>query len=252
MTMMGKLYLVSIGPGALDMISPRASEALKKCAIIIGHKLYLELISPLIQEKEKISTPWGGEIERVDMAIQKAQEGNNVSLISSGDIGVYGLGGLAIERLEKADLEIEYEIIPGITAANACAAILGAPLSHDFLTLSLSDLLVPREIILKRAESAGAGGFVSVLYNVQSSKRKDLIYEVLNKFKPHRPLKTPCGIVSNAFRSDEKSSIVLFEELFSIQFDMLTTLIVGNDATQIIRNRLVTERGYSAKNIPGE
>lgn len=249
---MGKLYLVSIGPGALDMIPPRASNALKESAIIIGHKLYLDLINPLIQGKDQIATPWGGEIERVDMAIKKTAEGNNVCLISSGDIGVYGLGGLAIERLGETDLKIDYEVIPGVTAANACAAILGAPLAHDYLTLSLSDLLVPRETILKRAESAGTGGFVSVLYNVQSAKRKELIYEVLGKFRPHRAPQTPCGVVSNAFRPDEKSSIVTFEDLFSMQFDMLTTLIIGNDATKVIRNRLVTERGYPVKTIPGE
>ena len=251
---MGKLYLVSIGPGALDMITPRACEALKKCQIIIGHQLYLDLIQTLIQDKIQIATPWGDEIERVDMAINKTIEGNDVSLISSGDIGIYGLGGLALERLGENNLEINYEIIPGITSANACASILGAPLAHDFLTLSLSDLLVPKKTILKRAEFAGKGGFVSVLYNVQSSKRKELVYEVLGKFKPYRSPRTPCGVVSNAFRPDEKSRILAFEDLFSIQFDMLTTLVLGNDATRVVQNKLVTQRGYSFKatsdNVP--
>ncbi|MBT5549269.1 MAG: precorrin-3B C(17)-methyltransferase [Nitrospina sp.] len=242
---MGKLYLVSIGPGALDMIIPRACEALKKCEIIIGHQLYLDLIHPLIADKKQIANPWGKEIERVDLAIQKTVEGNNVGLISSGDIGVYGLGGLALERLSEKNLEIDYEIIPGITSANACASILGAPLAHDFLTLSLSDLLVPKETILKRATSAAEGGFVSVLYNVQSSKRKELVYEVLKKFRPHRSPDTPCGIVSNAFRAEEKNQIVAFENLFSMQFDMLTTLVLGNDATRVVQNKMVTQRGYS-------
>ncbi len=245
---MGKLYLVSIGPGALDMITPRASEALKKCQIIIGHQLYLDLIQTLIPGKNQIATPWGSEIERVDLAIQKTIEGNNVSLISSGDTGVYGLGGPALEKLGENDLAIDYEIIPGVTSANACASILGAPLAHDFLTLSLSDLLVPKETILKRAEHAGEGGFVSVLYNVQSSKRKELVYEVLDKFKPHRAAQTPCGVVSNAFRSNEKSNIVGFQDLFSMRFDMLTTLVLGNDATRVVKNKLLTQRGYTFKN----
>ncbi|MBT5471558.1 MAG: precorrin-3B C(17)-methyltransferase, partial [Nitrospina sp.] len=176
---MGKLYLVSIGPGALDLIVPRASEALKNSDVVIGHQLYLDLIHTLIKDKPQIATPWGGEIERVDMAINKALDGKTVSLISSGDIGVYALAGLALERLESNEIKLDFEIIPGVTSANACASILGAPLAHDFLTLSLSDLLVPRETILERAESAGKGGFVSVLYNVQSSKRKELVYEVL-------------------------------------------------------------------------
>jgi cobalt-factor III methyltransferase len=245
---MGKLYLVSIGPGALDMITPRACEALKKCEIIIGHQLYLDLIQTLITDKTHIASPWGKEIERVDLAINKAQEGNNVSLISSGDIGIYGLGGLALERLNDNNLKIDFEIIPGVTSANACASILGAPLAHDFLTLSLSDLLVPKETILKRAEAAGTGGFVSVLYNVQSSKRKELVYEVLEKFRPHRSPETPCGVVSNAFRPEENSQIVAFKDLFSMQFDMLTTLVLGNDATRIVQNKMVTQRGYSFKN----
>jgi precorrin-3B C17-methyltransferase len=242
---MSKLYLVSIGPGALDLITPRASEALKKSEIIIGHQLYLDLIQPLIADKIQIASPWGKEIERVDLAINKTIEGNNVSLISSGDIGVYGLGGLYLERLGENNLDINYEMIPGITSANACASILGAPLAHDFMTLSLSDLLVPKATILERAESAGKGGFVSVLYNVQSSKRKELVYEVLEKFRPHRSPQTPCGIVSNAFRPDEKSQIVTFENLFSMQFDMLTTVVLGNNATKIVKNKLVTQRGYS-------
>ncbi|MFP6637428.1 MAG: precorrin-3B C(17)-methyltransferase [Nitrospinaceae bacterium] len=245
---MSKLYLVSIGPGALDLITPRACEALRKCEIIIGHQLYLDLIQTLIPDKEQIASPWGKEIERVDLAINKVKEGSNVSLISSGDIGVYALGGLALERLGENNLEINYEIIPGITSANACASILGAPLSHDFLTLSLSDLLVPKETILERAEAAGKGGFVSVLYNVQSPKRQELVYQVMEKFRPHRSPQTPCGVVSNAFRPNEKSQIVTFENLFLMQFDMLTTIILGNDATRIVHNRLVTQRGYSFKN----
>lgn len=245
---MSKLYLVSIGPGALDMITPRASEALKKCETIIGHQLYLDLIHPLIHDKDQIATQWGQEIERVDLAIEKTVEGKVVGLISSGDIGVYALGGLALERLEEKNIDLDYEIIPGVTSANACASILGAPLAHDFLTLSLSDLLVPKTTILERAESAGKGGFVSVLYNVQSSKRKDLVYEVLEKFKPYREPLTPCGIVSNAFRPEEKSQIVSFKDLFAMQFDMLTTIVLGNDATRVIKNKMVTQRGYSFKN----
>ena len=240
---MNKLYLVSIGPGALDMIPPRATEALKKSKIIIGHQLYLDLIQPLIKEKIQISNSWGEEIERVDQAIHKVMEGNTVSLISSGDIGVYGLGGLTFERIDEKKIDVE--IIPGVTSANACASILGAPLAHDFLTLSLSDLLVSRQTILERAEAAGKGGFVSVLYNVQSAKRKELVYEVLNRFQPYRNPLTPCGVVSNAFRPKEKSQIVNFKELFSMQFDMLTTIILGNEATHAVQNKLVTRRGYS-------
>ena len=245
---MGKLYLVSIGPGAIDMIIPRASEALKNSDVIIGHQLYLDLIQPLIEKKEQIASPWGQEIERVDLSIKKTKEGKRVSLISSGDIGVYALGGLALERLGENKQKVDFEIIPGVTSANACASILGAPLAHDFLTLSLSDLLVPRETILERAEAGGKGGFVSVLYNVQSSKRKKFIYEVLEKFKPYRLSQTPCGVVSNAFRQNEKKQIVAFEDLFSMQFDMLTTIVLGNDATRVIQNKMVTERGYS--NVP--
>ena len=240
---MGKLYLVSTGPGAIDMIVPRAVRALEESSIVVGHQLYLDLIQPLINGKRQLSTPLGQEIERVDMAIQQSQE-NTVSLISSGDSGVYGLAGLAFERVRQQGIVLDMEVIPGVTSATASASLLGAPLSHDFVALSLSDILVPREMILKRAESACAGDFVSVLYNVQSAKRKGLIYEVLEKFKVGRGATTPCGVVTNAYRSGEKHQIVDFEELFTMNFDMLTTLVIGNSATVVYQDRMITQRGY--------
>lgn len=241
---MGKLYLVSTGPGALDMIVPRAIRALESSSVIVGHQLYLDLIQPLIKGKQQLSTPLGQEIERVDIAIQKSMEENTVSLISSGDSGVYGLAGLAFERLRQQGLMIDVEVIPGVTSATASASLLGAPLSHDFVALSLSDILVPRETILKRAESACAGDFVTVLYNVQSARRQGLIYEVLEKFKPGRSPKTPCGVVVNAYRPGEKHHIAAFAELFTMNFDMLTTLVIGNSATFVYQDRMVTQRGY--------
>lgn len=241
---MSKLYLVSTGPGAIDLIVPRAIRALEASSIIVGHQLYLDLIKPLIEGKVQLSTPLGQEIERVDMSIQKTIEGNAVSLISSGDSGVYGLAGLAFERLRQRGLLIDVEVVPGVTSATACASILGAPLSHDFVALSLSDILVPREMILKRAEGASAGDFVTVLYNVQSAKRQGLIYEVLEKFKPGKFPKTPCGVVTNAYRDGETHQIVSFEELCSMSFDMLTTLVIGNSATVVYQDRMITQRGY--------
>jgi precorrin-3B C17-methyltransferase len=240
---MGKLYLVSTGPGALDLIVPRAVRALESSSIIIGHQLYLDLIQPLIAGKQQLSTPLGQELERVDIAIEKSRE-NTVSLISSGDSGVYGLAGLAFERLRQQGATIDVEVIPGVTSATASASLLGAPLSHDFVALSLSDILVPRETILKRAVSACAGDFVTVLYNVQSARRQGLIYEVLEKLRVGRDSKTPCGVVTNAYRPGEKHQIVAFEELFAMNFDMLTTLVIGNSATVVYQGRMITQRGY--------
>ncbi len=249
---MGKLFLVSIGPGSIDLIVPRAKSAIENSEVIVGHQRYLDLIKPLLNNQTLIARDWGSEIERVDLAIQETLEDRVVSLISSGDIGIYGLGGLALERLENLTEEIQWELIPGITSANACASLLGAPLALDFLVLSLSDLMVPRETILKRAEHAGMGDFVSVLYNVQSKNRKNLIYEVLEKFKPYRSPDTPCGVVRNAYRSDENHQIVKFEDLFSMEFDMLTTLTIGNGSTYNKQNRMITRRGYTEKNGQGE
>ena len=240
---MGKLYLVSTGPGAIDLIVPRAVRALETSSIVVGHQLYLDLIQPLIKGKQQLSTPLGQEVERVDLAIQNSRE-NTVSLISRGDSRVYGLAALAFERLRQQGVIIDLEVSPGLTSATASASLLGAPLSHDFVALSLSDILAPREVILKRAESACAGDFVSVLYNIQSARRQGLIYEVLEKFKVGRNGKTPCGVVTNAYRPGEKHQIVAFEELFSMSFDMLTTLVIGNSATVVYQNRMITRRGY--------
>jgi len=245
---MSKLYLVSIGPGDLDLIVPRAQSALQNSSVIIGHQLYLDLIAQIIKDKETISTPLGQELERVDLAIEHVLQGKPVSLISSGDIGVYGLAGLALERLNQQKHEIDVEIIPGVTSATACGSLLGAPLTLDFLTLSLSDILVPREQILKRAKAAAEGDFVSVLYNVQSAQRKGLIYEVLEKFRPHRSPETPCGVVANAYREKQNFQIVNFENLFDMNFNMLTTLIIGNESTIKTGQFMVAKRGYSLTN----
>ena len=245
---MGKLFLVSIGPGALDLIPPRAVSALQASEIIVGYQLYLDLILPLIEGKTLLSTPLGQEIMRVDLAIKNALDGKQVSLISSGDVGVYGLGGLALERINHIEQKFPVEIIPGITSATACASLMGAPLAHDFCVLSLSDILVPKKTIMKRAESAAVGGFVTALYNVQSAKRQGLIYEVLEIFKHHRTPDTPCGIVTNAYRKGEKSQVVAFEDLWDMTFDMLTTIIIGNEATLSKNGFLVTQRGYQLHN----
>jgi len=246
--MMSKLYLVSIGPGDLDLIVPRAQTALRNSDIIVGHQLYLDLIAKLTENKETLSTPLGQELERVDFAIEHVLQGKSVSLISSGDIGVYGLAGLALERLNQQEHKLDVEIIPGVTSATACGSLLGAPLTLDFLTLSLSDILVPREQILKRAEAAAVGDFVSVLYNVQSAQRKGLIFEVLEKFRPHRKPDTPCGVVANAYREKQNFQIVKFGELFDMNFNMLTTLIIGNEATIKTGPYMVAKRGYSLTN----
>ncbi len=241
------MSIVGIGPGDIDLLSQRAQEAIRKSRIVIGYKTYIKLLSSLTDGKEIVSSGMTEEIERVKLAIKKASEGKRVCLVSSGDSGIYGMAGVALELLSKVEKgKIKIEIIPGISAACACASLLGAPLMHDFVTISLSDLLTDKKLIEKRVELAARGDFVIVFYNPKSRKRiaplKDA-WQILMKYKSP---KTPVGIVRNAYRDNEKVEITeLRNMLRSEKIDMFTTVIVGNSKTYVKDKYMVTPRGYN-------
>ncbi|HHW43333.1 MAG TPA: precorrin-3B C(17)-methyltransferase [Desulfotomaculum sp.] len=243
----GKLWVVGTGPGSLVHLSPRALQALQEAELIVGYKTYIQLIAPLLKGKEILSTGMTREVERCTAAIEQAKGGKRVALVSSGDPGVYGMAGLALELLERDDLldRVEVEIIPGITSASAAAALLGAPLMHDFAVISLSDLLTPWEVIQKRLDLAARGDFVIVLYNPASHQRKNQIREAREIMLQHKPGSTPAGIVRNAYREQEKVVITDLEHLLDHPIDMLCTVIIGNARTRRIEDYLVTPRGYS-------
>ncbi|MEK7291022.1 MAG: precorrin-3B C(17)-methyltransferase [Planctomycetota bacterium] len=236
--------MVGIGPGATDEISQKALNVLKSAETIVGYKLYIDLIADIVKNKRIIASTMRKEIERVQLAIQEAQSGKTVCIISSGDPGVYGMAGLVLEMVSKENLSLPVEIIPGIPAANAAAAVLGAPLMHDYAVISLSDLLTPWEIIEKRVECASEADFVIVLYNPKSSQRDWQIEKTANIILQHKSPSTPVGIVKDASREGESVVITTLDKMTSCPIDMTTIIIIGNSTTFIYHNYMVTKRGY--------
>ncbi len=227
----GALFLVSVGPGFMDLVPERAKKALTESQVIVGYDLYLRWVLPWIQNKQIETFPLTQERRRAERALELARQGKRVSLVSSGDIGIYGMATLALELLQEEDT-FSVEVVPGISAANACAALLGAPLAHDFATLSLSDLLCPWEWIETRAQHLAQADLVVVLYNVQSRSRSRGVYRILEILKAFKSAETWCGIVRNAYREEQSVECCKLEELCHRQFDMLTTLVIGNRFTK--------------------
>jgi cobalt-factor III methyltransferase len=240
----GVLNLVSVGPGTSDLIVPRAKEALANSEVIVGYELYLRWIAPWLEGKEIHTPPLTQERARALLAIEKARAGARVALISSGDIGIYAMAALAFEEMREDDT-YAVNVIPGITAANACASLLGSPLSHDFATLSLSNLMCPWEWIEQRARHIAAADLACVLYNVQSNARVDGVYRVLEILLEHKSPDTLCGVIRNAYRPDQTVAIHRLGELSALRFDMLTTMVVGNRFTRRKREWIFTPRGYN-------
>lgn len=223
----------------------RARQCLSSSDVIVGYKTYLSLIKHLIgEEQQVVSSGMTREVERCEKAIALAERGLRVSLVSSGDPGVYGMAGILYQLLEQKDSDIPVEVVPGITAASAAAASLGAPLMHDFACISLSDLLTPWSTILKRVEYAARGDFVIALYNPKSKKRVKHIEEVrellLNILSPD----TPVGIVRNAKRGQEEVIITNLKDFTSHTIDMFTTVIIGNSQSYVRDGKFITPRGY--------
>ena len=247
--MTGVLNLVSVGPGFADLIIPRAEAALRESSVIVAYELYLRWIAPWIVGKEIHTPPLTQERERALLAIEKAREGATVALISSGDIGIYAMAALAYDEIREDDTFI-VNVIPGVTSANACASLLGSPLSHDFATLSLSDLLCPWDWIEQRASHIAQADLACVLYNVQSAGRQEGVYRILHLMLEHKSPTTLCGVVKNAYRPGQEVAIYSLEELLTLKFDMLTTIVIGNRFTQRKRGQIFTPRGYNDWRAP--
>jgi len=247
--MSGVLNLVSVGPGFDDLIAPRAVAALQSSDVIVAYELYLRWIGPHVAGKEIHTPPLTQERERALLAIEKARGGATVALISSGDIGIYAMAALAFEEMREDDT-YEVNVVPGITSANACASLLGSPLSHDFATLSLSDLLCPWEWIEHRARHIAQADLACVMYNVQSAGRQQGVYRVLQLMLESKAPHTLCGVVKNAYRPGQQVSIHRLDELPSLQFDMLTTIVIGNQYTKRKRGHIYTPRGYNDWSLP--
>ena len=240
---MHKLYIVGIGPGNYEQMTIRAAEVLKTCDVIVGYTVYIDLIREHFGEKEFLTTPMRQEVKRCEMAFETAMEGKTVAMICSGDAGVYGMAGLMYEVGVKYP-QVELEIIPGVTAALGGAAVLGAPLIHDFCLISLSDLLTPWEKIEARLLGASQADFVICLYNPSSRKRHDYLQKACDLMMQYKSPETVCGTVSMIGREGEEYHLMTLKELRDTKVDMFTTVFVGNSQTKVINGKMVTPRGY--------
>ncbi len=242
-----KIYVVGIGPGGKEYMTPQAREAILSSDAVVGYTLYVDLVKELTEGKEVKSTAMKQEVDRCKMALDIALEGKNVAFVCSGDAGVYGMAGIMLEVAEEHP-EIEIVTVPGITAACSGAACLGAPLIHDFAVVSLSDLLTPWEKIEKRLKLAADADFVVCLYNPKSKKRHDYIDKAVDIMAEFKSLDTPCGYVKNIGRDGETAVICKMSELKNNDdIDMFTTVFIGNSQTKVVNGKLVTPRGY--KNV---
>jgi precorrin-3B C17-methyltransferase len=241
---MGKIAVVGIGPGNSDMMTLQAKKVLEDSDIIVGYKAYTELVRDEYAHKEFYENGMRGEVERCQKCVELARDGKNVALICSGDAGVYGMASLVMELAEKENFT-DIEVVPGVTAALSGAACLGAPLSHDFCIISLSDLLTPWEVIEKRLNSAAEGDFCIAIYNPSSHKRVDHLKKACEILMRKLPGDTACGYVRNIGRAACTQKVCTLSELVEEQVDMFTTVFVGNSKTKILDGKLVTPRGYN-------
>lgn len=246
--------MVGTGPGAPDLITSRAASALRTAEVIAGYKTYLDLVQDFITNRQEVlSSAMMQEVDRCRKAIEMACAGKRVALVCGGDPGIYAMAGLVFELaaeygcLGMENSCIKIEIIPGIPALNACAAVLGAPLMHDFAAVSLSDLLTPWELIEKRLDAAAAADFVIVIYNPKSKKRTGHIKMAGDIILRHRGHETPAGLVTAATRRNEAVEITTLGQMHRHDINMQTTVIVGNSSTFTCNNRMVTPRGYGRK-----
>ena len=248
--MPGRLSVIGLGPGSTALLAPMAQSCLAHAGAVVGYDRYMELVDPdLLHGKTLFSSPMKKEMERTAKAVEFALAGLDTVVVSSGDSGIYGMAGLVLEFLEREGLldAIDLEIVPGIPALCAAAALLGAPLMHDFASISLSDLLTPLPTIMKRIRCAVEGDFVIVLYNPKSRKRDSYLGQALAIAAEHRGPDTPVGFVRNAYRPDQDVRVATLGTCDPEWADMLTTVVIGNSASRLAGGKILTPRGYFEK-----
>ncbi|OMF92129.1 precorrin-3B C(17)-methyltransferase [Paenibacillus sp. FSL R7-0337] len=251
MNKQGKLLIIGFGPGALEHITGRALAALDESEAVIGYTTYVDLIRPLLRHQEIVGTGMTEEVSRAQEAVRRAEAGQTIAVISSGDAGVYGMAGLVyevlIERGWSRSEGVQVEVIPGISAIQSCSSLLGAPIMHDSCTISLSDHLTPWESIAARVEAAGAADFVIAFYNPRSGRRTRQIEEARNILLRYRDPATPVGIVKSAYRDRQQTVVTTLQDMLEHEIGMLSTVVVGNSATVVYEDLMITPRGYERK-----
>lgn len=241
-----RIFIVGMGPGREEMMTQEALQALEQADVIVGYTLYLALLGERFRDKELLSTAMRQEKERCALCFKEAAKGKQVALICSGDAGIYGMASLMYE-IGKDYPETELAVIAGVTAASSGAAVLGAPINHDFCVISLSDLLTPWEKIEKRIRAAAEGDFSIVFYNPSSHKRKDYLKRACDILLESVEGERACGYVENIGREGTKATVCTLRELRERNVNMFTTVFVGNTGTEIINGKLVAKRGYQVE-----
>lgn len=240
---MHKLFVVGLGPGGADGMTIRAKNALENSDVIVGYTVYIDLVRDAYPDKEFLTTPMRREVDRVRLALETAAQGRTVAMVCSGDAGVYGMSGLCEELLHEYP-GVELITVPGVSAVLSGAAILGAPLMHDFAVISLSDLLTPWEKIEKRLLAAAEADFVICLYNPSSKKRHDYLSRACDLVLRFASPETVCGIARNIGRDGEEARVLTLAALRDTEVDMFSTVFIGNSQTKIVNGKMVTPRGY--------
>ena len=249
----GKLYIVGVGPGHHDHMTFRAKQVIEESDTIVGYETYVKLVEDLIEGKDIYRYAMTQEVERAHQCIDLAKEGKTVSLVSSGDPGIYGMAGLIFEILAESGWDpkndLQVELIPGVSALNSCASIIGSPLMTDFAVLSMSDLLVPWEVIVKRVEAAAQGDFVIVIYNPASKKRIHQLQDTRKLLLKYRKSSTPVAIIKGAFRNSQTVVMTDLENMenYADKLGMISTVIIGNSSTYNFKDLMINPRGYKSK-----
>ncbi len=244
---MGMIHVVGTGPGSVANITPEALRCIEESEIVIGYSTYLDLITPYLEGKTVISSKMMQEVQRCNIAFEEAESGATVSMISGGDPGIYAMAGLIYEIAVERDSSVDINVVPGIAALNSCAARLGAPLMHDFVAISLSDLLTPWERIEKRLHAAASADFVIAIYNPKSKRRASHIEKARDIIAQYRKGDTPVGIVTAATRENEQIVVTSLDEMLSEDINMQSCVLVGNETTFTWRGKMITPRGYKDK-----
>ena len=248
--MANKLYIVGLGPGGEGFMTAQARAALEAAEVLCGYTVYIDLVAHLFPEKETYTTPMRRELDRCRWARESAAGGRTVALVCSGDAGVYGMAGPALQLAAQWP-DVEIEVVAGVTAALSGGAVLGAPLGHDFCVISLSDLLTPWEVIENRLRCAAMGDFSICLYNPASHKRKDYLQKACDiLLAAGKDPETVCGYVRNIGRDGEEGKMVSLAQLRGAALDMFTTVFIGSSTTLCVSGRMVTPRGYERKQGP--
>ena len=238
---MGKLYVIGIGPGGLEHMTLRAKEAIEESNIVVGYNKYIDMIKPLVENKELFSTGMRGEESRCRKALELSKENNIVALISTGDSGIYGMAGLILQMKENENVEI----IPGVTASSAAGSVVGAPLMHDNCNISLSDLMTPYNLIKKRVRNAADADMIISLYNPRSKGRPHYLREAIEIIKEYRKLSTPVAVVRHALRDGQEYKLFTLENFDEEVVDMFSIVIIGNSQSFIKEGKFITPRGYN-------